>query len=389
MTQVLITTSRRNSPADSPSGELIVYEVETQQVIRRCEIIEPPHKELDPNPRGGFRGLKGINISNGMIALANASTIFLYDANWTPIRYFWHPSCAGIHDIVLHGDSVWVTSTRNDLVFRFSLEGIVQEVIDVRTFVPALGFAKWKVKPLLTQQQLLEGVIDFRNPLSHKEATWDSAHVNSITFLHSGEMLFSLGLMKSNQHMLLMKFKAPLIKYGVWKKIQWFNNFLHKKMPESKKTNVETLVMHPTPGSSAVIHINKDRHVENILFLKGTTSPCHSVMMLKDGSATYLDTTHGELVHFSPDTGEILETFRVGKQFLRGSVELADGILLIGDNTRVLHFDLQEKRVVSSTLISDDSSNAIFGFHVLPEGFKLPPVSFNDHHARLMPVKQY
>jgi hypothetical protein len=64
MKKILVSTDRRHTPSDQPSGHLAVYDLESQKVERNCEIIEPPYRDVDPNPRGGLRGLKGISIRN-------------------------------------------------------------------------------------------------------------------------------------------------------------------------------------------------------------------------------------------------------------------------------------------------------------------------------------
>jgi hypothetical protein len=388
MTCILISTSARNTPVDQPSGELVVYELETRKVIRRCEIIKPPYANVDPNPRGGLRGLKGISFQGDMVAIANASTIFLYDADWNPIRYFWHPSCALIHDIAFHQDTLWVTSAENDLVVGFSFSGAVKEIINARDFVNKIGSPNWETKKRLTQEQLMEGVIDFRNPATHNNAYSDSAHVNGIAFRSNGEMLVSYGLIKSHRHMNLVNLKKKLTRIGVWQKIIVLNDALQKRMRGAKEVNSEKLVVHPTPGSSAVLRIDENRSAELSLLIEKLTFPSHTVTVLEDGSATYLVSTCGELVHFDPASGEIFGTFRMGKRFLRGTTQLPDGSLLLGDHTNLLHFDLKEEKVISSTPITDNPLYFVFTIQILPRHFSLPPVSFNELHAQKLPVSQ-
>lgn len=388
MTLILISTSARNTPVDQPSGELVVYELETRTVIRQCEIIKPPYAEFDPNPRGGLRGLKGISFRDDMVAIANASTIFLYDANWNPIRYFWHPSCALIHDIAFHQDTLWVTSAENDLVVGFSLSGAVKEIINTRDFVSTIGSKHWKANNSLSQEQLLKGMVDFRNPVTHNNAYSDSVHVNGIAFRTDGDMLVSYGLMKNQRHMNLVNLKNKLTRIGVWQKIIRVNGMMQKMIHGTKEVNSEKLVVHPTPGSSAILSIDKNRSARLCLLIEKLTFPSHTVTILEDGSATYLVSTRGELVHFDPESGEILGTFQLGKRFLRGTTQLPDGSLLLGDHTNLLHFDLKEGRVISSTPITDNPLYFVFAIQILPRHFGLPPESFNELHAQKLPVTQ-
>lgn len=388
MTLILISTSARNTHVDMPSGELVVYELETRKVIRRCEIIKPPYARFDPNPRGGLRGLKGISIRDDMVAIANASTIFLYDAHWNPIHYFWHPSCALIHDIAFHDDTLWVTSAENDLVVGFSLSGTVKEIINARDYVATIGSPDWRSRKYLTHQQLIAGEIDFRNPATHNNAYSDSAHVNGIAFRKNGEMLVSYGLMKNERHMNLVNLKNKLTRIGVWQKFIKLNETIKNWGRGVREVNSEKLVVHPTPGSSAIIRIDENRNAKLCLLIEKLTFPSHSVTVLEDGSATYLISTCGELMHFDPVSGEILGAFRLGKRFLRGTTQLPDGSLLLGDHTNLLHFDLKKGKVISSTTITDNPLYFVFAIQILPQHFSLPPVSFNELHARKLPVVQ-
>ncbi len=107
MSIVLIPTALRKSKPFEPSGYLVAYETDRKEVIQRTEIIEPPYRNVDPNPRGGYRGLKGISFLDNRVAVANASTIFIYDEDWIPQTYFFHPTLAGFHDILLTDEGVW------------------------------------------------------------------------------------------------------------------------------------------------------------------------------------------------------------------------------------------------------------------------------------------
>lgn len=110
--------------------------------------------------------------------------------------------------------------------------------------------------------------------------------------------------------------------------------------------------------------------------------------VLEDGSATYLISTRGELVHFDPVTGELLGTYQLGKRFLRGTAQLPDGSLLLGDHNNLLLFDLKRGRIISSIPISDNPLYFIISTQVSPRNFGFPPESFIEHHSQKMPVGQ-
>jgi hypothetical protein len=390
MTKVLISTSRRHTRVDEPSGHLIAYDLEDQKIDRFCEIIEPPYREENPNPRGGLRGLKGISIQNNRIAIANTSTIFFYDEKWNPISYFWHPSCAGMHDIAFQDDKLWVTGARNDLLMCFDLNGNPLEFFDTRTFAPMLNISDWQPKPFLTNAQIKNGEIDFRDPRTHDEVFCDSSHVNSITIMQNGSLLVSCGLLKNPNHLRLLYLKNWLIRNGVWKKVIELNKTMRQKifMKKMKNRHMGDLVLQPARGHSAILRITKDRDVQPCLIFDNASAPAHSVRVLNDGTAIYLKTTSGDIIHFEPESGEIISTTVIGESFLRGARELPDGSLLLGDSNKIIHFDLLKQKTLSVNQISDDPFEAIFDFCLLPDHFNLPPENFVDHHAKYLPVSQ-
>ena len=196
-------------------------------------MIEPPYREENPNPRGGLRGLKGISIQGNRVAIANASTIFVYDELWKPVASFFHPSCASIHDIVLDNNKIWISSARNDLLCCLDFEGRMLQSYDVRTFSQILNNPKWKPKPFLTSDQIKSGAIDFRDPRTHDEIFCDTAHVNGLSTLPNGDLLLSCGLLKKQTHLRLLYIKNWLIRRKLWPVIEKTNRFIRKRIFKS------------------------------------------------------------------------------------------------------------------------------------------------------------
>src|SRR4051794_21297148 len=101
MELVLVTTTHRHCRPGQPSGYLYTVDLARRQVVGQCPMIEPPHIEADPNPRGGMRGAKGIALHGDEVYLANASAIYRFNASWEITGCISHPSCASIHDLVI------------------------------------------------------------------------------------------------------------------------------------------------------------------------------------------------------------------------------------------------------------------------------------------------
>src|SRR4051812_49162541 len=99
MNTFLVTATCRNSGPSEPSGYLFTIDLAGRRVTGRCPVIEPPHREADPNPRGGMRGAKGIAVAGeDRVFVANASVIHGFDPSWEVVSAVSHPSCGSLHD---------------------------------------------------------------------------------------------------------------------------------------------------------------------------------------------------------------------------------------------------------------------------------------------------
>jgi hypothetical protein len=106
------------------------------------------------------------------------------------------------------------------------------------------------------------------------------------------------------------------------------------------------------------------------------------VRVLEDASAVYLNTTTGEIIHFSPETGDIFSKEAIGNKFLRGVRQMKDGNLLVGDRQLLYCYDHLQKKVISTLQISNDPDEAIYDIYIMPDDLTLPPISFPDHHKK-------
>lgn len=385
MSRLLISTSCRYTTPEQPSGHLFVFDLEKKDILRICNIIEPPYRDVDPNPRGGFRGLKGISIAGDQIAIANASTVFVYDRNWNPLAQFWHPSCAGIHDIFLREEKVWISSSRNDLLVCMDFNGRIVSYLDIRRFPVIRNYSRHRNKPFLTPGQILGGRIDFRDPRTHDHAITDSMHVNSLAFLGNGSMLISCGLFRLVSDYALHKINYALKQTPFSESLPQLYRLYRKLFHKKKNKPFEAKSISKGKTYSMLLRVDPTGEAVPGLALNGCTVPSHSIRILKDETAIYLNTTTGEIIHFNPENDVIYATTPVGKRFLRGAEQLPDGNLIMGDNNLLIHFDLAGKQVLSKTMITEDTSEAVFDIKVLPDQFDLPPDSFQKLHHESSP----
>lgn len=378
MTRVLISTTSRNKLPHQDSGHFFVYDCDSHKLLQSSQIIEPPYRQFDTNPRGGIRGAKGIAIDPTHIILANSSSVFIYDHQWQPLICISHPGMASIHDICIQQERIWVTSARNDILFCFDFAGNVLSQHNLRAAAPLFSQTNWKPPKSANEQPNLPPAIDFRDPRSHNPNLSDTAHVNSIALLENGDLLISLGLMISPTFSRLMNLKGWMKERGVWDYWIDINRTLQHLLHKKRRMHSD-LVIQPAHEYSSVLRLTINGALETCILLAEAIVPSHSVRVLHDGSAIYLNTTRGEIVHFNPNSNEIFNSQKVADNFLRGALQLPDRTMLLGDQNRLLQYDLYQRKLLFEFPVSNDADEAIFDLHLLPDDIPSPPLSFRQH----------
>lgn len=74
--RLLISSTFRHTRWDETSGHVYVFDVDSERVISKSTLKEPEYRKYDPNPRGGFRGVRGLSVNENEIAISNATSIF-------------------------------------------------------------------------------------------------------------------------------------------------------------------------------------------------------------------------------------------------------------------------------------------------------------------------
>lgn len=372
MIRVLVSTNRRRAPVTEWSGFFYVIDLDDGKVLQRFTTPEPLFREFDPNFRGGMRGRKGIAVRDDQLAISNHSRIWRLDPGWNLLGIIEHPSCAGIHDIHFSGNSLWVAAARVDLLLQFDLSGKIQQDYYMRNPTPPLRDLKWKPKVLLDSTSIREGRTDFRDPRTHDLDTYDRAHVNAVCTLPNGNILISLGLIKSSGFLFLQQLKEKLMSRGAWAPIKNANRKL-RNWAGQKEYKPTDLVVQPSKGKSAVIQVTPDGTQTLSFKILNMTVPSHSLAALADDTIVYLNTSDGEVIHYSPVDGEILSTTKVGRGFLRGIGIVDDSRLVLGDKQELILFNPGEKLVINRIRFTDDPIESVYDVKVLPPQYELPP----------------
>ncbi|MBN1535533.1 MAG: hypothetical protein JW908_02290 [Anaerolineales bacterium] len=384
MTKLIISTVRRHIPVSEPSGFLYTLDFENQRILRRTNIIEPPYREWDNNPRGGLRGCRGIAINDEQIAIANASYIYRFNPNWTALGIISHPSCTAIHDILLSDNGVWVTSARNDLCAFLEYSGNMREFIYLREYGISLKGLGWLPPIVMDADNIPNSDIDFRDPRTNDDEKYNLAHVNSICFLANGDKLISMGLVLNSKAATLLKVKKWLYDAGYWQTILAFNRKVRETLKLRKSMHSE-LIVSPSQGISAVVRVADKGEVSLCLTLDRINTPSHSLLPIHDDVVIYLNTTKGEVIQFNHDSGHIISTTKVTDGFLRGVTLLPDGNVIMGSKGDLIVFDLNDQKIISSIRISSDPNESVYDIKILPAHFDLPPYTLSEPVKNLQP----
>ena len=378
MSRLIVTTVCRNTAPDEPSGYVYTVDPDTREVTGKCPIIEPPLTHADPNPRGGMRGAKGISFSADTIFIANHSSVFEFDSQWRLLREITHPSSAGIHDVLFREGALWVTSSRNDIVFEMDLNGGIKRHINLRTLRNVCAELAWKEPNRLSDDAIRKGTIDFRDPRSHKYEKYDGVHVNSVAFLPQGDLLIMMGLLWSRGQTGLFTLKKYLKKYKLWQPLVWASCLLALFLPGEKKAMNTEMAVNLAKGKSAVVRLDRDGGARVVFVVADTNTPVHSLLVEEDGKVLFDDTSAGEIVRFDPDTGETLMRLKATDKFLRGICKLKAGNrVAVGSREDLLLVDLAEGRVEATITLTANPDEAVYDVHLLPDAFAPLPERFS------------
>jgi hypothetical protein len=379
MTLLLVSTIKRNTDPSAASGHIYVVDVEKQRVLQRSTIVEPPYKSLDPNPRGGTRGGRGIALGEDQIAITNYSTIFRYSSKWEFLGLISNPLTAAIHDTLFQDGTLWVTSAANDLTLQMDMEGNILQSFNLRENLTVQEKLDWHPPLLLDNKRLNHQMIDFRNPVLLDNTIFDNAHVNSISILSNGDFLISLGLVIGPEFAALMRWKSRLMRLALWPFDMTTNRKIGRFMGIKPKTTDNTLSGRPVKAKSAVLRITPGGNHSLVLVFDSVSTPSHSLLTLNDETVIYLNTSEGTIVRFEPLSGRTISLTKVTDGFLRGVTQLSNQKIILGSNSELISFDLEKKAVLSTFKISREAKESIYDIKILPPHFSLPPESFEDH----------
>jgi hypothetical protein len=119
---IYLSTIIRGAPIEE-GGEIIKIDWESKKILKRHYIVPKEPKVVDPNPRGGSRGGRGIIKYENKILVASYHTIHVFDLDLNPIKDIKNNLFVGIHEIKKVDSYIYVTSTKIDTIVKIDYEG--------------------------------------------------------------------------------------------------------------------------------------------------------------------------------------------------------------------------------------------------------------------------
>jgi hypothetical protein len=366
--RAIVTSLVREAGLYEPSGFVRVVDLERRAVVRCWLMRESRRRALDPNPRGGLRGAKGVGVHGDRLVVANVEQVFVLDSRWGLRADVTHPWLSGIHDLSCGPDGILVTSANCDLLVRVGWDGAVADEWT------------WRRDPVLAAElgfpspPAFEPELDYRDPVVMHTGLHDLVHLNGVARGRDG-VLVSLGRIlaapavqrrraRAAAARLVARTPAGPAAVGAVRRRR------ARRIADDARWPVDRL-----PGSSsALVALGAQARV--VLRRTDLTVPNHNVHE-EDGLLVYNDSNAARVVAVDRDSGRERHSAPVpgSPAFARGLASLGDGRFLVGSQApAALHtVDLAGGRVVESLELGGQERETVYAVALLPSRFDDPP----------------
>jgi hypothetical protein len=363
MARAVVTSIVRHTAPGERSGYLRVLDLESRRIVSETPLPESAFRAIDPNPRGGYRGAKGVGLHGDRLVVANSERVFVFDSSWTLLSDLTHPWMGSIHDVLAEEDAIWVTCTNCDLLLRLAWDG------------EALGYWTWREDPALARALGYRGPppfdpsCDYRDPRSTRGRVLSLVQLNALA--RDGErLLLSFGRVLPRRRYLRKRLAAAAARAGFTPRAP----SRPSRLPAGRE-----------PGSTfALVSLDEGGGADVVYRAGGISVPSHNVLV-HGSRVLYGDTDGGRLVEV--DVARGVETRSVvvpgSPSYARGLAKLDGDRFLVGSQrpAAVHVLDLAEERAVDSFPLSDDERESVYAVALLPDSFSDPPprLGFPEH----------
>jgi hypothetical protein len=359
MTLVAVTSQVRFAGEAIYSGFFRVVDLETGETLITEPVPESPWRSVDPNPRGGLRGAKGISVCGERMVVGNSDTIFVLDPQWRITGSFTHPFMGSLHDVLAEEDAIWITCTNGDLLLKVDWEGNELDRWSWRTRPELLRAFGFKSLPAFDPD------VDYRDPIGLQGGVHNVVHLNGVDRTDEG-LLLSFGRVLAAAEVRRRRFRAVpgrvAARFGITRP------FPTRPVP------VPTTFL---PGSSSAIVLLRDlaAPAEVLVRVRDVVVPNHNVLGVAD-AIIYADSNGSRVVAVDRGSGEERVSVAVPGEpaFARGLVQVDENVYLVGSQ-RPLAFhavDLVRGEVVASYELDGGETETVYAVALVPPSFARP-----------------
>jgi hypothetical protein len=184
MTHVYFSTVERAGVSQG-AGEFILADFDAKQVLCKAPVVPTDLKTVDPNPRGGGRGGRGMWVDGDRVYGASRDRIHTFDRDLKELRSVSNGLLVGCHEVYMERPGfLWVAATNIDAAFEINLsDGEI-----ARSYWPredprlqdSLGLTPMDLDKTIDNRSLLVGARREPGNTSH-------LHLNAVT-IWNGEM---------------------------------------------------------------------------------------------------------------------------------------------------------------------------------------------------------
>lgn len=358
MTLVGMTSQVRHSGTWDYSGYFRVVDLESGRTLLTESVPDSPWRRVDPNPRGGLRGAKGLSGVGDRLIVTNTDTLFVLDPTWSKVAEISHPHTGSVHDVLAEEDAIWVTCTHADLLLKIGWDGRPLDSWSWRSdpvLVSALGLPR--VRPF-------DPRVDYRDPLQLQGGVYNIAQLSSVTRCPEG-LLLTFGRVLTPRELRLRRLRARIGRvtapFGIQKPAP--------EPPWRPRSLSAVVLLRDVDGRLG------DARAELLLKIEHTYVPNHNALEA-DGLIVYGDSNGSRLVAVERATGkaEIVVDVPGDPPFVRGLTRLDDGTFLVGSQKPLAFYavDLPGARIVGEYPLEGQPTESAHALAVLPPAFSDP-----------------
>jgi hypothetical protein len=358
VTLVGLTSQVRHSGTWDYSGFFRVVDLDSGRTLLTQSVPDSPWRRIDPNPRGGLRGAKGLSGIDDRLIVTNTDTLFVLDSSWSKVGEISSPHTGSVHDVLAEEDSIWITCTHADLLLKVDWQGNRLDSWSWRSdpeLVAALGLPR--VRPF-------DPGVDYRDPLQLQGGVYNIAQLSSVTRCSEG-LLLTFGRVLTPRELRLRRLRARIGRVTARFGIQ-------KPAPEPpwRPRSLSAIVLLRQVGGALA-----GAKAELLLKIEDTYAPNHNALEVGD-LIVYGDSNGNRLVGVDRTTGteEIVVDVPGDPPFVRGLTRLEDGTILVGSQKPLAFYavDLGAGQIVAEYPLDGQPAESAHALAVLPPSFPDP-----------------